>query len=333
MEHTEIAGTGIRASRIGLGTWAMGGSLWGETDDADSTAAVHRALELGVNLIDTAPAYGEGHSEEVVGRALRGKRDRAVIATKVGLEWVEGGAVVRNSSPARIEQELEASLRRLQTDHIDIYQIHWPDGLTPLEETANTMQRLLASGKIRAIGVSNFSVAQMDRFRAAAPLHTAQPPLNLFERGAERDVLPYVRSHNMTALTYGALCRGLLSGRMDEHTRFDDALRGSFDPKFKPPRFAHYLRAVKRLDDLARERYGKRVIHLAVRWVLDHPGVGVALWGARRPQELDPLPGMLEFKVDEETAARIDRILSEEIKDPIGPDFMGPPERAAAPAP
>jgi aryl-alcohol dehydrogenase-like predicted oxidoreductase len=329
MEYTEIANTGIRASRIGLGTWAIGGALWGGPDDDASVATIHRALELGVTLIDSAPGYGEGHSEEVIGRALVGRRDKAVIATKFGLQWDQTHAVVRNSTPSRIQRELEDSLRRLQTDHIDIYQIHWPDSKTPMEQTASTMEKLFKAGKIRAIGVSNCSIAQMDDFRKTAPLHTMQPPLNLFERGAQKELLPYAQANGITALTYSALCRGLLSGRMTEQTTFrGDDLRGSFDPKFKPPRFAEYLRAVKRLNDLARERYGKHVLELAVRWVLDQPGVGIALWGSRRPQELDPLPSILDFHLDETTLSDIDRILEEEIKDPIGPDFMGPPERA-----
>jgi aryl-alcohol dehydrogenase-like predicted oxidoreductase len=330
MEYIEISNTGIRASRIGLGTWAIGGWEWGGSDDDESIATIRRALELGTTLVDTAPVYGQGHSEEVVGRALSGRRDRAVIATKVGLEWDEHGNVYRNSSQVRIEKEIEDSLRRLQTDHIDIYQVHWPDLVTPIEETASTMQRLFESGKIRAIGVSNFSPEQMDRFRQVALLHTVQPPYNLFERAAERDVLPYAGAHGMTAFTYSALCRGLLSGRMSERTQFaaDDVRRT--DPKFQQPLYGEYLRAVKRLDDLAHRTFDKRVINLAIRWVLDQPGVGVALWGARHPQQLDPLPQAFDFRLDQETLQQIDQILSEEIKHPVGPEFMAPPETAMA---
>ena len=331
MKYTEIDKTGIQASRVGMGTWAIGGDLWGASDDNESIATIHSALDRGITLFDTAPGYGEGHSEEVLGRGLRGRRDKAIIATKVGLEWLPTHAVVRNSTPARIQKELEDSLRRLQTDRIDLYQIHWPDHVTPMEETALTLKRLLDSGKIRAIGVSNFSIPEMDRFLAAAPLHTAQPPLNLYERAAENNILPYAREHSMTALTYGALCRGLLSGTMTEKTTFEkEALRGSFDPKFKQPRFGEYLRATRRLDELAKKRYGKRVIQLAVRWVLDHPGSGIALWGAHHPSQFDPLEGVFDFQLDDDAKREIDQILAEEIKDPIGPDFMGPPERETA---
>jgi aryl-alcohol dehydrogenase-like predicted oxidoreductase len=169
----------------------------------------------------------------------------------------------------------------------------------------------------------------MDEFAKYAPLHTVQPPYNLFERGVERDVLPYVREHRLTALTYGALCRGLLSGSMRENTVFSgDDLRRS-DPKFQEPRYATYLRAVGRLDDFARARYGKRVIHLALRWVIDQAGVGAALWGARRPDQIDALAGALEFTLDAPALAEIDRIVAQ-VPDPVGPEFMAPPLTAAA---
>ncbi len=329
MEFTTIKRTGARASRIGLGTWAIGGWMWGGADDGAAVATIHRALDLGITLFDTAPAYGQGHSEEVLGRALKGRRERAIIATKTAIEWDENGNVHRNGSVKRILKEIDDSLRRLQTDYIDVYQVHWPDPSTPIAETATAMQRVFDAGKIRAIGVSNFSPAQMDEFRRFASLDTVQPPYNLFERDAEHDVLPYAREHAIASLTYGSLCRGLLSGSMREDTEFKgDDLRRT-DPKFQPPRFAQYLRAVQRLDDLARERFGKRVIHLALRWALDRPGVGVALWGARRPNQLDPLPAVLEFSLDEQTQANIDAIIAQDVTDPVGPEFMAPPEVVA----
>ena len=262
-----------------------------------------------------------------MGKALAdgGRRRRVVLATKCGIDWDAGKKPFRNSSRARIVREIEDSLRRLGTDVIDIYQVHWPDLETPFEETAQAMQTLLAQGKIRAIGVSNYSPEQMAAFRAAAQLHTAQPPYNLFERGIEHDVLPYCRQHAISTLTYGALCRGLLSGRMSAETRFqgDDLRR--LDPKFRAPRFARYLGAVERLDRFARDRWGKRVIHLALRWLLDRPGVGVALWGARRPAQLDPVGEVMGWHLDEAAIAEIDRIVAECVPEPIGPEFMAPP--------
>jgi aryl-alcohol dehydrogenase-like predicted oxidoreductase len=249
MESIEIPGTPLVVSRIGLGTWAIGGWMWGGTDEAQSIRTIHEALDRGITLFDTAAVYGFGRSEEILGKALAqgGRRKRAVIATKVGLDWRDGKPF-RNGSRKRIMKEADDSLRRLQTDVIDLYQVHWPDPGTPVAETAAAMADLYRAGKIRAIGVSNFSPAQMDEFRAAAPLHTAQPPYNLFERAVERDVLPYCREHRLVTLAYGSLCRGLLSGKMTINTRFTgDDLRKN-DPKFQAPRFAQYLAAVEALD-------------------------------------------------------------------------------------
>lgn len=328
MEFIEISGIGIRASRIGLGTWAIGGWLWGGTEERDAIRTIHAALDKGINLIDTAPVYGFGRSEEIVGRAVLeyGRRDRVIIATKVGLEWIDG-KVYRNSTRSRILKEIDDSLRRLQTDYIDIYQVHWPDPIVPIEETAEAMNELYKQGKIRAIGVSNYSTEQMDRFRRIAPLHVSQPPYNLFERGIERDVLPYCHRNRIATLLYGAICRGLLSGRMRPNTEFkgDDIRR--LDPKFREPRYGQYLKAVDLLDGLARERYGKRIIHLAVRWILDQPGATVALWGARRPDQLDAVDGVMGWSLDKEALEVIDRIIDETIKDPVGPEFMAPPSR------
>jgi aryl-alcohol dehydrogenase-like predicted oxidoreductase len=332
MEHAGIPGTSLQVSRVALGTWAIGGWMWGGTDEAESVATIRAAIEHGINVIDTAPAYGFGRSEEIVGKALADGdlRSRVLIATKVGLQW-ERGSVFRNASRARILQEVEDSLRRLRTDRIDIYQVHWPDPLVTIEETAETMRTLFEQGKIRAIGVSNFSVGQMDRFRRVAPLHVLQPPFNLFERGIETDILPYSRRNKIATFGYGALCRGLLSGRMRPDSKFDgDDLRRT-DPKFQQPRFAQYLAAVEQLDRLAQQRFGKRVIHLAVRWMLDR-GITTALWGARHPAQLTPVDEVSGWRLDAPAKAEIDRILRETISEPIGPEFMAPPARSMAAA-
>jgi aryl-alcohol dehydrogenase-like predicted oxidoreductase len=330
MEFVTISGTTLRASRIGLGTWAMGGWMWGGTDEREAIRTIHAALEKGINVIDTAPVYSFGRSEDIVGKAVAeyGHRDAVIIATKVGIEW-QAGTVSRNGTRARVLCEIEDSLRRLQTSYIDLYQIHWPDPLVPVEETADIMALLYQQGKIRAIGVSNYSPQEMERFRVVAPLHTIQPPYNLFERAIERDVLPYARRHHISTLTYGALCRGLLSGRMRPHTKFNgDDLR-KIDPKFQPPRYAQYLQAVERLDRFAQEHYGKRVIDLAVRWTLDQPGVAVALWGARHPEQLAPIDSVTGWKLDVGALHTIDNIIRETVTDPVGSEFMAPPARLA----
>ena len=332
LEYIDIGGTNIVSSRIALGTWAIGGWMWGGTDEKESIRTIHAALNRGINLIDTAPIYGNGRSEEIVGEALRqyGRRDSVLVASKVGIDWTNG-KIERNSTRQRILREIEDSLRRLQTDYIDIYQVHWPDPLVSVEETALTLRGLYEQGKIRAIGVSNYSPEEMERFRSVAPLHTVQPPYNLFEREIERNVLPYALSRHITTLAYGALCRGLLSGSMNASRQFaKDDMRKTSDPKFQQPHFAEYLAAASRLDAYAREHFGKRVIHLAVRWLLDQPGVGIALWGARRPEQLAPISEVIGWSLTKSDFGAIDAILRESIHSPVGPEFMAPPVRETA---
>lgn len=324
MESIYISGVSLPVSPVGLGTWAIGGWMWGGTDTWEAVRTIQAAVDQGINLIDTAPVYGFGRSEELVGQALapQGRRNRAVIATKVGIEW-SNGKIYRNSSPERIRYEVENSLRRLRTDYIDLYQVHWPDASTPIEETAEEMGKLLREGKIRAIGVSNYSATQISRFRSVAPLHAIQPPLNLFERAAETTVLPYARELGLAVLAYGALCRGLLTGSIANTTKFPaDDLR-SADPKFQLPRREQYLAAVAQLEKLARDRYGKSVLALAVRWVIDK-GNTIALWGARRAQQLVPVADVMGWHIDAGAMKEIDRILHDTVHDPVGPEFMAP---------
>jgi aryl-alcohol dehydrogenase-like predicted oxidoreductase len=276
-----------------------------------------------------APVYGMGTSERFVGRALAEgrRRERVVLATKCGLNW-DGRQPYRDGRPERIRDEVDESLTRLQTDVLDVEQVHWPDPEVPIEETAGTLKDLMDAGKIRALGVSNFTPEQMDRFRREAPLSVVQPPYNLFERGIEEDVLPYVRDQGLTTLTYGALCRGLLTGKMTPDQTFEgDDLR-NVDPKFQGGRFRQYVTAVNKLDELAQERFGKRAIHLALAWVLAQPGVGVALWGARHPGQLDPLDEIDGIELDDTVLGEIDEIVRSTVTDPVGPEFMAPPTRS-----
>jgi aryl-alcohol dehydrogenase-like predicted oxidoreductase len=331
METIEIGTSGITASRIALSTWAIGGWEWGgNTVELErSIDTIRSAIDRGITLIDTAPVYGFGLSERIVGTVLSGGlRDRAIIATKGGLQWRDG-KVRRNSSPAHIRNEVEESLRRLRTDHIDLYQVHWPDPLVPIQETAKTLARLLQDGKIRAIGLSKYSPAQMDEFRQAAPIHAVQLPYNLFERQAESGILPYARRHNIAVLCYGTLCRGLLTGTISSTTHFKgDDLRRS-DPKFQEPRFSQYLSAVASLNRYARECYGQKVIALAVRWVLDQ-GNTIALWGARYPEQLDSAKSVMGWKLDDMAQRYIEKVVRHTVKDPVGPEFMAAPLQGKA---
>jgi len=325
MEQISIGNSGLTTSRVGLGTWAIGGWMWGGTDEAQSIATIRAAVEQGITLIDTAPVYGFGRSEEIVGKALAGGlRDSVTIATKVGIAWRDGEPY-RDGRRQRIVEEIEAPLRRLRTDVIDLYQVHWPDLQTPLEETARALEDLLRQGKIRAIGVSNFSPRQMESFRAVATLGAVQPPYNLFERQIEADVLPYAAASGLTVLSYGALCRGLLSGRMRADTIFDEGDLRRVDPKFQGARFRRYIAAVGQLAALARGRFGRSVLALAVRWVLDQ-GPTIALWGARSPEQLHAIREIEGWRIDDATKREIDSILQRCIPDPVSPAFMAPPE-------
>lgn len=323
METTKIAG--MEVSRVGLGTWAIGGSEWGAVAEDAAIATCLSAIERGINLFDTAPIYGRGRAEEIVGKVMRihGRRDAFYIATKAGLEWNERG-VFANSRPGRLRRELEDSLHRLGTDYIDLYQIHWPDTLVPIAETAGVLAEFQREGKVRALGASNFSAMQIEEFRRVAPLASDQPPYNIFERDIDGETLPWCATNGVAVLTYSSLCRSLLGGHLHRGMKFDPGDIRAVDPKFQEPRFSEYMTAVERLAALAHERYGKSLAQLAVRWVLDRPGVSVALWGAKRPEQLDAVAGVMGWKINTATMAEIDQIVAEAVKDPVGPEYLTP---------
>jgi aryl-alcohol dehydrogenase-like predicted oxidoreductase len=326
METIKMHNVTPEATRIGIGTWAIGGWMWGGTDEQESVKTLRGALDKGLNLIDTAPVYGFGTSEKIVGKALKehGRRENIILVTKVGLDW-KGQMPFRNSSKERINKEIDDSLKRLDTDYIDVYMIHWPDHNVPFEETAEAMQKLVDAGKIKSIAVSNYSPKQMDQFREVAPIHVCEPPYNIFEREIEEDVLPYCQAEDIKTLTYGALCRGLLSGKMSSDRKFEgDDLR-KMDPKFKQGRFEQYLDAAQQLDQFARENYGKNVRDLAVRWILDK-GSSIALWGLRKPTQLEGIDDVFGWKLEQDAMNEIDKILEKTITDPVGPEFMAPPK-------
>jgi len=327
MEYTRIPGTALEVSRIALGTWAMGGWMWGGTDEELAIKTIHIAMEKGINLIDTAPVYGFGRSEQIVGKALAQKkcRDRVCISTKTGLDWKDG-KVFRNCSPDFLRRNFADSLKNLQTDYVDILFVHWPDPLEPFEETSRVLNQFLKAGQIKAVGVSNYSPEQIQAFQRGGSVHVVQPPYNLLEREIEPDLMPFCQKNHLALMTYGALCRGLLSGQVTAGREYQgDDLR-KIDPKFKEPRLGQYLEAVQRLDQLARERFDRRVLHLAVRWILDH-GSDIALWGGRRPDQMDPLPEIFGWHLDQAAMGAVEQILQETIKDPVGPGFMAPRSR------
>lgn len=327
MDYRELGNSGLTVSVIGLGTWVMGGWMWGGADERESVAAIRRALELGITLIDTAPIYGHGRAEEVVGRAVAeaGARDRVILATKVGLQWnPEQTRVWRDSSRRRIFQEVEDSLRRLRTDRIDLYQIHWPDTTTPFGESMEALLDLKRTGTIRAIGLSNFNTDQMAQCLKVGPVDVLQPPYNLFERGIEARILPFCREHHLGTLIYSPLCRGLLSGKYTGTETFPEGDVRANDPKFHGKDFRAHVAAVERLRQVATRRHVS-VGALAIRWCLDQPGVTVALCGARRPDQVDDNVRAAGWALTATERQDIARLVEEMIPAPLGPEFMAPP--------
>ncbi len=289
MRYRVLGSSGIKVSAIAFGAWAIGGPGlwgWGAVDDSESIAALHRALDLGITLIDTADAYGAGHSEEVVGKALGGMRKDVVIATKFGIVVDEHGNEGADGSYGYVIKACEASLRRLKTDTIDLYQVHTPDDKTPLEETMGALNDLRRQGKIRAIGVSNFSVAQLEEAARHASLASDQPPYSLFNRSIEADVLPWCQEHGLAVLAYAPLAHGLLSGSYRRERTFPENDWRSRDPHFQGEEFGHNLQVVERLKGIA-ARSGHSVAQLAIAWVLGQSPNVIALAGARRADQIE----------------------------------------------
>jgi aryl-alcohol dehydrogenase-like predicted oxidoreductase len=296
LPRTTLGSTPFEITRVGFGAWAVGGGNWqggwGPQDDAESITAIHHAVERGVDWIDTAPAYGLGHAEEIVGRALGQLRedDRPRVFTKCGLVWTEGETTVSNVlSPRSIRAECEASLRRLGLDRIDLLQVHWPthDG-TPVEDSWSTLAGLVDEGKVAAIGVSNFGVDLLERCQAIRPVDTVQPELNMLDRQAAAEVIPWAAAHGAGVLVYSPMKSGLLTGRFSsERARNlpDDDWRRSHDD-FREPHLSRNLAFVERLEPIA-ARLGCTLPELAVAWTLAWPGVTAAIVGARRPSQVD----------------------------------------------
>ena len=307
MERRSLGTSGFEVSAIGLGTWSMGGNVeeWGHVDDRESIAAIHQALDSGINLIDTAPIYGLGHSEQIVGKAIKGRRSEVVLATKCGLLAPKSPKEppVRCLTPNSILHECEDSLRRLQTDVIDLYQCHWPDPNTNIRETMNALTKLLDQGKIRAIGLSNFGCEQVAAAKEFGPVHSLQPPFSMIKRRAADDLLPYCIEHGIGVIAYGPLERGLLTGKLEANTKFE-GLRAR-DPDFVGKRYRRNLEIVRSLTEIA-VGYGKTMSQLAINWVAAHPGVTVTLVGAKRPSQVVENIGGIGWSITEEDRARID---------------------------
>jgi aryl-alcohol dehydrogenase-like predicted oxidoreductase len=311
-EKVRLGMTELQVSPIAFGTWQLGGE-WGEFDEDEGIAAIRQARDLGINLFDTAQGYGFGASERFLGRALRDdldhRRDEVVIATKGGLRMTDDG-LVRDASPAWVRSGVENSLGALEIDHVDLFQVHWPDPDTPFEETAGALQELVDEGKIRHVGVSNFDAGQMAEFARTRPVETLQPPYHLFRRDIEDEVLPYCRENDIGVLVYGPLAHGLLTGALDEDTRFasDDWRSGA--PFFKGEDYRRNLETVHELERFASDELGASVSQLAIAWALANPAVQVAIVGARHPQHIAESVAAAELSLSEADLERIDGIMA-----------------------
>lgn len=314
MRTTKLGNSDMQITPLGIGAWAMGGGGWaygwGPQNDQDSIAAIHAALDAGINWIDTAAVYGLGHSEEVIARALHGRSNRPHIFTKCGLTWTAAGEIRRTLKADSIRREAEASLRRLQVDVIDLYQIHWPDPDRDVEEAWETLAALKAEGKVRHIGVSNFNAAQMERAQKIAPITSLQPPYSLLARDIETSILPFAAAHGIGVIVYSPMKSGLLSGAMTRERiaafPADDFRRTA--PHFREPMLSRNLQLVELLRSIGK-RHGRSPGEVAIAWTLGNPLVTGAIVGLRSRQQLDGVIGAAEFRLSQSELNEIDIFL------------------------
>ena len=321
IEPRRLGASDVTVSPVIFGAWAIGGWMWGGADEAESIAAIQAGIDHGLTTIDTAAIYGMGASEEVVAKAIEGRRDRVQIATKCGMRWdsdqgaepwpmkdQHGRDVVirKNSRPDSVAYECEQSLKRLRTDVIDLYQVHWPDTTTPVEETMHALLKLKDAGKIRAIGVSNYDVPWLERASAVAPVASLQPPYSLIQRKIEPEILPYCRSHNIGVIVYSPLERGLLAGTVPPDRTFPEGDHRATHRFFTPENRRRVLDALEQVRPIA-DRHGVTFAQLAINWTILEPGITAALVGARTPEQATQNARALTFRLSEADRAEIRR--------------------------
>ncbi len=314
MQTRQLGNSDLHITPVGYGAWAIGGSGWqfgwGHQEDDDSIGAINRALDLGVNWIDTAAVYGLGHSEEVVAKALRGRSDRPYIFTKCSLIWDEKREIGHSLKADSLRREVEGSLRRLDVETIDLYQIHWPNPDPEIEEGWTTLSKLKDEGKVRYIGVSNFNVEQMKRAETIAPITSLQPPYSLVKREVEAEILPYCKDHNIGVIVYAPMQSGLLTGSMT-HGRAanlpDNDWRKS-NSEFQEPRLSRNLKLVDLLKDIG-QRHGRSPGETAIAWTLRNPAVTAAIVGGRDAKQVEGTIGAAEFRLNEQEIGEIDTFL------------------------
>ncbi|MGH9720043.1 MAG: aldo/keto reductase [Bryobacteraceae bacterium] len=315
MQTRRLGNSDLELTPIGIGAWAMGGGgwafAWGPQDDNDSVSAIHAALDGGVNWIDTAAVYGLGHSEEVVARALKGRSRRPYVFTKCERIWNERGEIGKSLKAGSVRREVEASLRRLQTGVIDLYQIHWPEPDEEIEEGWATMAKLREEGKVRWIGVSNFNAPQMRRLQAIAPVTSLQPPYSMLSRDVEKEILPHAAEHGIGVIVYSPMQNGLLSGRMTReriaNLPADDMRRRK--PQFQEPQLTRNLAVAEGLRAIG-SRHGRTAGEVAIAWSLRHPAVTAAIVGMRSGSQVEGVIGALEFRLSDAEASEVESLLT-----------------------
>lgn len=313
MEKRRLGNSDLYASVIGFGAWAAGKAGWGQVDGREVDAAIQRALELEINFFDTAPVYGFGESERVIGRALKKVRDQVIIATKFGLVWDDQGNIKNDVSKDNILREVEESLKRLDTDYIDLYQVHWPDPLdeTPIQETIEALVTLVESKKVRYIGVSNFSVEQIREAQKYANIVSLQSLYNALQRGVEKAELPYVQKQQIGFIPYSPLAQGLLTGKFTADTKIPaDDVRAALNPLFKQENFAKSLGKVEQLKAIA-AKYEKPVGQVALNWLLANPAVTTVITGAKTVRQIEENAAAASWKLDDADVQKINEIFSE----------------------
>jgi aryl-alcohol dehydrogenase-like predicted oxidoreductase len=309
MDFRRLGKSELNVSVVGIGTWPIGGSFWGPSDDAEAVAAIQKAIDSGLNMIDTAPVYGNGHSERLVARAIKGRRRQVILATKCGLHF-KGSTAINDLKPASIRQELETSLKRLGTDVIDLYQCHWPDPSTPIEETIGEMAKMKAEGNIRAIGVSNFDAALTKKAQKVAQIASNQVPYSMLNREIENELVPFCQEQDIGILAYGPIGGGILSGKYKQIPKFrkNDA-RTFFYNFYEEPLWTKAQTLLKELEKIA-ERHDKPIAQVAINWVCQQPGITSALVGAKNPQQAESNAAAGDWQLSSEDLTTINKALS-----------------------
>ena len=316
MQTKQLGNSELHITPIGFGAWAIGGGGWafgwGAQDDQESIEAINRALDLGVNWIDTAAVYGLGHSEEVVAKALKGRSNRPYIFTKCSLIWDEKGKIGNSLKADSLRQEVEASLRRLDIETIDLYQIHWPNPESEIEEGWTTLAKLKDEGKVRYIGVSNFNVEQLKRIQEIAPVTSLQPPYSLVKRDVEKEILPFCKENNIGVIVYSPMQSGLLTGKMTPervaNLPDDDWRKNSGE--FQEPRLSRNLKLVEVLQHIGKQ-YDRSPGEVAIAWTLNNPAVTGAIVGARNPKQVEGIIAAGEFHLNQQELDQIGTFLGE----------------------